>query len=299
MTTPLQQSLDVALFLDSDSAPCAANLASLSAAGVTCRTSHSIEDFCVELINPDVFCAIIPEEALAGGAQQLIRQVLQLQPTWSDVPLFILGSVIGGNSIEGLSSDLPKALYCSSPVSDQTLLSLVQLAQRYRGRQTELRELAEPPSSEAPAAGLAVDDAVDTGEARSTVRPIQVMLVDDHEIVLKGLRGVMAFFKDIEVVGEARSGLEAVSKAKELQPQVIIMDVNMPMGNGIEVTRAIKSAFPAITIIGLSVYNDSAIVNSMREAGADAFFEKGIDENVIHAAIQAHTQRTVGQALEN
>lgn len=297
MSTPHQQSQDVVVILDPGNEAFRPHLSRLEAVGIGYRVCTSIQEFCIEFVKPDVFCGMVPEGSLNEGGQYLVKQVVELQPSWCDVPLFVVeltGNAGVSAQSENLEKELPGALYLSAPVSEATFVSVVQLAQRHRTRQLQSRDqdrVVRP-------AFKTVDASGNQGEVSSLGRPIQVLLVDDHEIVLKGLRGVMAFYRDIEIVGEARSGIEAMTKAEELQPQVIIMDVNMPMGNGIEVTRAIKDAFPGITIIGLSVYNDSSIIESMREAGADAFLEKGIDENIIHAAIQAHTQR-VGQGSGN
>ena len=292
MSTPYEHSQDVALLLRSNDGVFGSYLSKLDSAAIPYRVCDSLEDFCIQLVNPDVFCAVVYGEALINGGGYLLGQVMQMQMKWNDVPLV----VIDADHVAATREQLPEALSLTAPVSDVTLLSILQLARRHRSLQLQAREQAAPVSKSARAIGP-LSENPDPATA-GLVRPIQVLLVDDHEIVLKGLRGVMAFYKDVEIVGEARSGIEAMTKAEELQPQVIIMDVNMPMGNGIEVTRAIKSAFPGITIIGLSVYNDSAVVDSMREAGADAFLEKGIDENVIHAAIQAHSQR-VGRSIDN
>jgi DNA-binding NarL/FixJ family response regulator len=75
-------------------------------------------------------------------------------------------------------------------------------------------------------------------------------------------------------VGEAANGVEAISQAKALQPDVIVMDASMPQMNGIEATREIRGAMPHIHIVGLSTHDDEDSARSMREAGAEAYFTK-------------------------
>ena len=82
---------------------------------------------------------------------------------------------------------------------------------------------------------------------------IRVLLVDDHAMVRQGLRTVLDSYADIEVVGEAWNGEEAVAGTDRLRPAVVVMDINMPKMNGIEATRLIKARHPDIIVIGLSV----------------------------------------------
>ncbi len=105
---------------------------------------------------------------------------------------------------------------------------------------------------------------------------LSVLIVDDHKIMRQGLTGMLQFETDIEVVGEAASAEEALQAAAELQPDVIIMDVNLGTGmNGIEVTRRILAEYPHICIIALSIYIEDDIANAMRDAGAKAYLNKG------------------------
>jgi DNA-binding NarL/FixJ family response regulator len=107
---------------------------------------------------------------------------------------------------------------------------------------------------------------------------IKLMIVDDHAIVREGLRGLLEKEPDMEVAGEACNGLEAVKLAKELQLDVIIMDVNMPCMNGIEATRRILAANRDVRVLALSLESDRRFIVEVLEAGAkgyvlkDAFF---------------------------
>jgi DNA-binding NarL/FixJ family response regulator len=104
------------------------------------------------------------------------------------------------------------------------------------------------------------------------------MIVDDHAIVREGLRGLLEKEPDMEVTGEAGTGLEAVKLAHELHPDVIIMDINMPCMNGIEATRRILAALKDVQVLALSLESDRRFIVEVLEAGAkgyvlkDAFF---------------------------
>jgi DNA-binding NarL/FixJ family response regulator len=93
-------------------------------------------------------------------------------------------------------------------------------------------------------------------------------------VVRAGLRELLSERPELRVVGEAANGVEAISYAKTLQPDVILMDVAMPQKNGIDATREIHDALPHIQIVGLSTYGDETTERAMREAGAQAYFSK-------------------------
>ena len=103
---------------------------------------------------------------------------------------------------------------------------------------------------------------------------IRVLLVDDHPIMRKGIRSVLESYENIEVIGEASNGLEAVTLANDLTPSVIIMDVNMPRMDGVQATRLIKQSQPQITIIGLSVNDARSVQRALLQAGASAYVNK-------------------------
>lgn len=118
-----------------------------------------------------------------------------------------------------------------------------------------------------------------SGPARKKTRPpekqIRIALVDDHTMVRQGLRSVLEGAEELEIVAEAEDGYEAVEMARTVQPDVVVMDVNLPKLNGIEATRRILSEHPSITVIGISVHDDEQIGRAVREAGAKAFLPKG------------------------
>ncbi len=103
---------------------------------------------------------------------------------------------------------------------------------------------------------------------------LRILIADDHGMVREGLIALLNEQGDFQIVGEAEDGLEAVSLAEELAPDVIIMDVNMPNLGGIESTRLIKSRHPHIQVIGLSLHESDAVENAMLSAGAATFLRK-------------------------
>jgi DNA-binding NarL/FixJ family response regulator len=104
---------------------------------------------------------------------------------------------------------------------------------------------------------------------------IRVLLADDHELVRYALRTVLEAEGDIDIVGEAHNGREAVRLAAERKPDVILMDVSMPEVSGIEATDIIHKTAPDIRIIGLSMHQNAAMRQKMLDAGACAYLTKG------------------------
>ncbi len=103
----------------------------------------------------------------------------------------------------------------------------------------------------------------------------RVILADDHPIFREGLRTLLNACPDILVIGEAENGAEAVDLVETLQPTVVVMDINMPVMNGIEATRLIKARFPSIYIIGLSMHGDQIVTKAFSDAGGDQYVSKG------------------------
>lgn len=104
---------------------------------------------------------------------------------------------------------------------------------------------------------------------------MRVLLVDDNALFLEGLGSLLAA-NDIEVAGTALSGLEALRRADELNPDVILMDVQMPSGGGIEATRLIKAKFPEVKVVMLTVSQDDAHLFEAIKAGAAGYLLKGM-----------------------
>src|SRR5437588_10373395 len=120
------------------------------------------------------------------------------------------------------------------------------------------------------------------------------MLVDDHEIVAAGLRVILQAEHDIAVVGKASGVKEAVRRATELKPDVVLMDVKLSDGSGIDATKQIKEACPETQVLMLTVYDDQETVLQAVQAGAIGSAPKDIPpENLIRAIRSVHSDRTM------
>ncbi len=118
-------------------------------------------------------------------------------------------------------------------------------------------------------------------------RKIRVLLADDHAILRKGVRLLIDSQADMEVVGEAQTGREAITEARALKPDVVVMDVSMPELNGIEGTRQICDELPYTRVIGLSMHKDSVYVREILRAGARGYLLKDSDDADLIRAIRA------------
>ena len=108
----------------------------------------------------------------------------------------------------------------------------------------------------------------------NALKPITVVLAEDHLIVREGLRTLLQAEADLEVIGEAQEGRQAVVLVNKLRPDVVLMDIAMPLLNGLEATRQILMFLPATKVIILSAHNDDAYVKSATESGAVGFLLK-------------------------
>lgn len=121
----------------------------------------------------------------------------------------------------------------------------------------------------------------DRGEQKT-----RVLICDDHDLIRQALRTVINSEPDMQVVGEASDGGQAVALARDLRPDAVVMDIEMPELSGIEATRAIKELLPGATILVLTVHNDYEYILSVLEAGASGYLTKGIISNEIPSAIR-------------
>lgn len=122
---------------------------------------------------------------------------------------------------------------------------------------------------------------------QGTSRKIRILLADDHTMVRQGFRMILSAQPDMEIVGEAGNGREAVELAGELKPDVVVMDVSMPELNGIEATRRIAEALPRTRVLALSMYKDSVYVREILRAGARGFLLKDAVDRDLLAAVRA------------
>src|ERR1041384_8035022 len=106
------------------------------------------------------------------------------------------------------------------------------------------------------------------------MKRITVLLAEDHQIVREGLRSLLKHERDIEVVGEAETGRQAVQLTRKLRPAVVVMDIAMPLLNGCEATRQIRKTVPGSKVLILSAHGDDAYVEQLTEIGAAGFLLK-------------------------
>lgn len=121
----------------------------------------------------------------------------------------------------------------------------------------------------------------------------KLLLVDDHEIVRSGLRMLFLAEPDMEIVGEAGSGAEALEALERLTPDVVIMDVSMPGMTGIEATRRIKSSHPDVAVLALTMYESEQYFFEMLEAGASGYVPKRAAADDLVSAIRVVSQGNV------
>ncbi|HSG26115.1 MAG TPA: response regulator transcription factor [Anaerolineales bacterium] len=117
--------------------------------------------------------------------------------------------------------------------------------------------------------------------------PVRVLIVDDHEPFRNGLRTLLSSVAGIDVIGEAGNGKDAISLTEENQPDIILMDIQMPGMNGIEATRLIHQSSPHIGIVVLTMFEDDDSVFASMRAGARGYLLKGADQSEILRAIQS------------
>ena len=112
----------------------------------------------------------------------------------------------------------------------------------------------------------------------------KIIIVDDHKILREGLRTLIEKQQDMEVVAEAEDGRAAVQLVRELQPDVVVMDITMPGMNGIEATRQIVKAFPGVKVVALSMHTDPQFISEMLKAGVSGYVLKHeAMESLVHA----------------
>jgi len=119
------------------------------------------------------------------------------------------------------------------------------------------------------------------------VDKIKILIADDHAVVREGTRQILERESDLAVVGEAGDGEEAIRLAGILQPDVAIIDIEMPRMDGVEATRRIKAQYPGITVLILSAYDDDQFVFSLLEAGAAGYLLKSVRGKELIDAIRA------------
>ncbi len=113
---------------------------------------------------------------------------------------------------------------------------------------------------------------------------IRILIADDHGVIRAGLRALLADFPDIQVVGEASDGSEAIAKVIELKPDIVLMDLSMPNIGGIEATRQLSQAEPAVRVLILTVHEDESLLKEVIRIGAAGYIiKRASQEDLLHA----------------
>lgn len=116
---------------------------------------------------------------------------------------------------------------------------------------------------------------------------VKILIAEDHTIVRKGLCSILKNEKDIDVIGEAENGKEAIKKVEELTPDVVVMDISMPLLNGLEATLQIKKRFPEVKVLILTVHSNEEYILEILKAGASGYLVKKAAPEELVAAIHA------------
>jgi DNA-binding NarL/FixJ family response regulator len=128
---------------------------------------------------------------------------------------------------------------------------------------------------------------------------IKLLIVDDHPVVRRGMQSMLADAKDIQVVGEASNGAEAIKQVTALMPDVVLMDIRLPGADGVQVTRRIRREHPNVKVVILTTYEDEQYLYDAIEAGAHAFLTKHADYAEVADAVRAahKGERTLSKSL--
>ncbi|MDP2698854.1 response regulator transcription factor [Thalassospira sp.] len=121
----------------------------------------------------------------------------------------------------------------------------------------------------------------------SKARPIRILLCDDHALVMDGVRSRLESYDHVSIVGEAGNGQEALTQARDLRPDIVLMDISMPVMNGIEATEKFRETLPEIKVVILSMHENPEYLRTARQAGARGFILKDVSSNDMVRAIEA------------
>ena len=127
--------------------------------------------------------------------------------------------------------------------------------------------------------------------------PIRLLIADDHALVRQGLRGILEREPDIEVVGEAHNGREAVDLCRTLGPNLVLMDVRMPEMDGLEATRIIKHEYPEVGVLMVTMHDNQDYMREAAKAGAAGYVLKDAPRDELLGAVRRAARRDVHDAL--
>jgi DNA-binding NarL/FixJ family response regulator/class 3 adenylate cyclase len=188
-------------------------------------------------------------------------------------------TLISGSTIDRLGGEVPEGTVLRD-LGEQRLRDVVEPERVYALVHTSRARPGEEPRGDQ--FDFAGDHSVIDEEG-----PIRVLLVDDHAVVRRGLRGFLELLKDFDVVGEAENGREGVAAADRLVPDVVLMDLLMPEMGGLEAIGAIKQAHPEIEIVAVTSFIEEEKVTSALEAGASGYLLKDAEAEEVAQAIRA------------
>jgi DNA-binding NarL/FixJ family response regulator len=130
--------------------------------------------------------------------------------------------------------------------------------------------------------------------------PIKVAIADDHALFRAGVKTALSAHKDIKMIAEADNGMQLLTILKHIQPDVILLDIQMPIMDGISTLPEIKRLYPEIKVIMLTMHNDHSMISKLMELGANSYLTKNSDSEVIHQAIKTvHEQEYFFNQLTN
>ena len=116
--------------------------------------------------------------------------------------------------------------------------------------------------------------------------PIRILIADDHMLLRQGIRNFLSLEPDFEIAGEAVDGEDAVAKAKVIQPDILLLDINMPKLNGIEVASQIKEHCPGVRVLALTIHDDESYMMKMIQNGAAGYLLKDVEPSMMVQAIR-------------
>jgi DNA-binding NarL/FixJ family response regulator len=117
-------------------------------------------------------------------------------------------------------------------------------------------------------------------------RPIKVAIADDHTLFRAGVKTALSMKKDIEMIAEADNGMQLLNLLKHIEPDVILLDIQMPIMDGIATLPEIRKLYPHVKVIMLSMHNDHSMISKLMEIGANSYLTKNSDSETIYQAIK-------------
>lgn len=129
-----------------------------------------------------------------------------------------------------------------------------------------------------------------TRAAKGEFIMIKIIITDDQDIVREGLASLLQLREELDVIATARNGQEAFEKAKELEPDIVLMDIRMPVSNGVEGTKLITSSLPGVKVLMLTTFKDSELIAEALEEGASGYLLKDMSaDTIVKAVMTVHS----------